>query len=238
MYRVAICDDNTAEGQQTLTLAKQVLLDRNLHAEFSIFSDPHDMTEHIRKGGGSYDLLLLDIVFDKTDGIQLAKLLREEGNRSAIIYTTTSPDYAMDGYKVQASDYLMKPIEATAFSDAIGRILRRQDTLFVEVDGTLKKIPVSEIHYAEAAGNYVILRTSDHTELARLRATLSETLHRLGIDRFARCHKGYIVHMRQIQEVRASQILLHSGDMIPLGRQYRAELQRSILDYVEKASPH
>ena len=136
MYRVAICDDNTAEGQHTLTLAKQVLLDRNLHAEFSIFSDPHDMTEHIRKGGGSYDLLLLDILFDKTDGIQ----------------------------------------------------------------------------HAESAGNYVILRTSDHTELARLRATLSETLHRLGIDRFARCHKGYIVHMRQIQEVRASQILLHSGE--------------------------
>jgi len=237
MYRVAICDDNVTDGQHTLALAKQAMLDRNLTADFSFFADPHDLMEHIRKGSGMYDLLLLDILFDKTDGIQLAKLLRDEGTRSAIIYTTISPDYAIDGYKVQASDYLVKPIAPASLSEAIGRILRRQDTLFVEVDGALKKVPVSDIHYVESTGNYVILRTANHTETARLRATLSETLHRLGSDRFARCHKGYLINMRQVQEVRTNHILLHSGDVVPLGRQYRVELQRNILDYVEKAIP-
>jgi len=238
MYHVAICDDNAADGQHTLELTRQVLLKRNLDADFSMFLDPGDLLADIRKERNKYDLLLLDILFDKTDGICLAQTLREEGERGAIIYTTSSRDYAIDGYKVQASDYLVKPIDMASLSESVGRVLRRNDTLLVDVDGRLKSISVSHIHFAEAAGNYVILRTSNHAEAARLRGTLSSALQRLGHDRFARCHKGYLVNLEQIREVRTSHILLHSGSAVPLGRQYRIELQKSILNYIEKAIPH
>ena len=237
MYRVAICDDNAADGQRMLELTKQVLFERNMEADFSLFLDPCALLDNIRKENSRYDLLLLDILFDKTDGIRLAKSLRDEGERGTIIYTTVSRDYAIEGYKVQASDYLVKPVDIAALSESIGRVLKRHDTLLVEVDGILKNISLSDIQYAEAAGNYVILRTSKHAEAARLRATLPKALQKLGIERFARCHKGYLVNMGQVREVQTSQILMHSGDIVPLGRQYRSELQKNILDYVEKAIP-
>jgi len=238
MYRVAICDDNAAEGRHTLELARQVLHERDMEADFSLFLDPDDLLDDIRAAHSRYDLLLLDIVYGETDGIRLAKTLREEGERAAIIYTTSSRDYAIDGYKVQAMDYLVKPIEMAPLAESIGRILKRQNTLLIEADGTMKNVAVSDIQYAEASGNYVILWSAHQTEAARLRATLSETLRKLGPERFARCHKGYLVNLGKVREVRTSHILLHSGDLIPLGRQYRGELQKNILDYIEKAIPH
>jgi len=237
MYQVAVCDDDINDGQHTLALVKQILFDRSIEASFSLFVSPRDLLEDIKKNSRKFDLLLLDILMGKTDGIQLAQTLRDEGSRAVLIYTTSSRDYALDGYKVQASDYLLKPIEKDTLEASIGRVLKRNDNLLVEVDGTLKSIPISDIRYAEASANYVALWTSNNEETARLRATLSETLKKLGEERFARCHKGYLVNLGHIREVRATQILLHDGSMIPLGRQYRAELQKNILAYIEKAIP-
>ena len=237
MYQVAVCDDDIKEGQHTLALAKQILLDRRIDASFSLFVNPRDLLEDIKKNSKKFDLLLLDILMEKTDGIQLAQALRDEGSRAALIYTTSSRDYALDGYKVQANDYLLKPIDKDTLDSSIGRVLKRYDNLLVELDGTLKSIPISEIQYAESCANYVALRTTNHEETARLRATLSETLIKLGEERFARCHKGYLVNLGQISEVWAAQILLHDGSVIPLGRQYRTELQKNILAYIEKSIP-
>jgi len=177
------------------------------------------------------------MVSDKTDGICLAKTLRDKGERGAIIYTTSSRDYAIDGYKVQASDYLVKPIELAPLAASIGRVLKRHDTLLVEADGVMRNISLPDIQYVESAGNYVILQIEGQKEPARMRATLPSALQKLGVNRFARCHKGYLVNLGQIREVRTSHILLHSGDTVPLGRQYRIELQKKILDYIEKAIP-
>jgi len=60
VFRVAICDDNTAEGQHVLKLAKQILLEWNLEADFSVFADPSELLADIQKENSSYDLLLLD----------------------------------------------------------------------------------------------------------------------------------------------------------------------------------
>ncbi len=237
MYHIAICDDNVEDGKNILEMTKQILFDRNLEAVCSLFESPYDLLEDIRNNKGRYDLMLLDILMGKMDGIQLAKALRAEGSRATLIYTSVSSDYAIDGYKVQASDYLLKPIDREVLADSIDRVLKKHDSLFVEVDGVLKKIQIFDVQYVEAAGNYVVLKTSETGETARVRATLSEAQSKLGQNSFARCHKGYLVNLGQIREVRLNHIILHSGDTVPLGRQYRAELQKNILEYIEKSIP-
>jgi len=73
MYQVAVCDDDINEGRHTLALAKQILLDRSIDASFSLFVSPRDLLEDIKKNSRKFDLLLLDILMGKTDGIQLAQ---------------------------------------------------------------------------------------------------------------------------------------------------------------------
>lgn len=95
---------------------------------------------------------------------------------------------------------------------------------------------VSAVQYCEADGHYVILRLDGQAEPARVRATLSEMQRKLG-EWFVRCHKGYVVNLAQVREIRSNGILLRSGMTIPLGRRYRSQLQEEMVRYVEKAVP-
>ena len=81
MYQVAIYDDNINDGQHTLALAKQILLDRSIEADFSLYTSPHELLEDINQNSRQFDLLLLDILMGKTDGIQLA---RHCGTKAAV----------------------------------------------------------------------------------------------------------------------------------------------------------
>ena len=237
MYHVAICDDCAEDGESIMTMARQIFWEQGIEAAFSLFCNPSDLLADIKANARKYDLFLLDILMDKTNGIELAKAIRTAGIRAMLVFITCSRDYAIDGYKVRANDYLLKPVTKTDLSASIGRMLDKNETLLVEVDGMLKVVRLSDIQYIESFGHQVILRTANHDETARLRATLSEMQNRLGSDRFARCHKGYLVNLSQVQEIRPSSILLHSGDTLPLGRQYRLDLQTQMIQYMKKAIP-
>lgn len=237
MLQIAVCDDDICDGQYTMSLIKQILLERCVDASFSFFEKPDELIEDVGSNCRKYDLLLLDMLLGKITGIQLAEELRRIGCCTPLIYTTVSRDFAIDGYKVKASDYLLKPLQKSELADSISRVLRGNDSILVESDNVLKNIPISDIHYAEAYGNYVILQTSEPGKGVRIRATLSAALQRLGEDRFARCHRGYLVNMEMVREVHGSHIFLSDGSMIPLGRQYREELPKMILNYIEKALP-
>ena len=184
-----------------------------------------------------YDLFLLDILMEERNGIQLAQALRQRGYRGKLIYITVSRDYAIDGYKVKADDYLLKPVEKDTLDQAIGRVLPRLETVLLETTGGMKILRLQQILYAESVGHYVLIRLADKEEPLRLRATLLQVQQKLGAEKFVRCHKGYLVNLSQVREVRVStsQILLHGGDAIPLGRQYRYEVQRAVVQYVEQA---
>lgn len=237
MYRVAVCDDCAADGQHIRELVEQIFRERGMPAMVALFGNPAELLSDIETNHNQYDLYLLDVLMGETNGIELAETLRGGGSRAMLIYITSSRDYAIYGYKVQANDYLLKPIEKAALDASIRRILARRETVLVESDGAMKSLPLSDIRYAEAYGHYVLLQTTIPGETARLRATLSEVQQKLGDERFARCHKGYIVNLAHVREIRLGSILLHGGDTIPLGRRYRCELQKDMVEYVEKAVP-
>jgi len=236
MYQVAVCDDNAKDGQHIYELAKQILRDRDIEAQVSLFHSPAELLSDIETKQSQYDLFLLDVLMGETNGIELAQILRSNGSRAMLVYTTTSRDYAIDGYKVRANDYLLKPVDKSTLDAALWRILPRQDTILVVTDGVSKTLLLSDIQYAEAVGHYVSLRAK-RGEVARLRATLAEAQQKLGVERFVRCHKGYLVNMVHVQEIGTSHVLLHGGVTVPLGRQYRYELQKGMVLYAEKAVP-
>ena len=236
MYRIAVCDDNRIDGQRVCQLAEQIMLERSIDALVSLFHSPAELLQDIRTKHSLYDLFLLDILMGETNGIELAQILRDLGSRAALVFITSSRDYAIDGYKVQARDYLLKPIEKEKLGGVFDRIMTRCDTILVEFDGVLKTLLLADIQYAEASGHYITLRTK-RKETVRIRATLAEAQQKLGAERFARCHKGYLLNLMWVQEIGASHILLHDGTSVPLGRQYRYELQKDMVNYIEKAVP-
>lgn len=237
MYHIAVCDDNQEEAHLISRMAREIMAQREIEARVDLFFDPESLLDKLQQVQNQYDLFLLDILMEERNGIQLAQALRQRGYRGKLIYITVSRDYAIDGYKVKADDYLLKPVEKDTLDQAIGRVLPRLETVLLETTGGMKILRLQQILYAESVGHYVLIQLADKEESLHLRATLLQVQQKLGAEKFVRCHKGYLVNLGQVREVRVStsQILLHSGDTIPLGRQYRYEVQKAVVQYVEQA---
>lgn len=237
MYHIAVCDDNQEEAHLIGRMTQEIMAQREIEAQVDLFFDPESLLDKLQQTQIQYDLFLLDILMEERNGIQLAQALRQRGYRGKLIYITVSRDYAIDGYKVKADDYLLKPVEKDMLDQAIGRVLPRLETVLLETTGGMKILRLQQILYAESVGHYVLIQLGDKGEPLRLRATLLQVQQKLGAEKFVRCHKGYLVNLAQVQEVRVStsQILLHGGDAIPLGRQYRYEVQKAVVQYVEQA---
>ena len=237
MYHIAVCDDNQEEAHLISRMAREIMAQREIEAQVDLFFDPESLLDKLQQMQIQYDLFLLDILMEERNGIQLAQALRQRGYRGKLIYITVSRDYAIDGYKVKADDYLLKPVEKDTLNQAIGRVLPRLETVLLETTGGMKILQLQQILYAESTGHYVLIQLGDKGEPLCLRATLLQVQQKLGAEKFVRCHKGYLVNLAQVQEVRVStsQILLHGGDAIPLGRQYRYEVQKAVVQYVEQA---
>lgn len=231
MYRVAICDDNAADAQQVYEMARGILREYRIEADFSLFYSSCDLLADWESRQPRYDLLMLEVLTKEIDGIELARRMRMQACCAKIIYITVCPDYAIHGYKVSASDYLLKPIDRDSLAASIGRVISQNRAILVETEGAMKTILASQILFAEANGHYVTLQTGGRNLPIRIRATLNELQQNLGLEQFARCHKGYLINLAYVQEIRARQILLSGGTVVPLGRQYRGALLKHMAVY-------
>lgn len=191
------------------------------------------------------DLLFLDIQMPELNGLEFSRLV---GAETKIIFTTAFSQYAIDGYKVNAIDYLLKPISYSDFLEAAQKALAwfeermkkvRQDlqqstasetlndSIFVKSDYKLIRIDFSEILYFEGLKDYVKI----YTELERKPILSLTSMHLLEASlpspRFMRIHRSFIVNMEKVKVLERGQILF--GDkQLPISNSYKDQVQEYI----------
>ena len=158
MYHIAVCDDNQEEAHLIGRMTQEIMAQREIEAQVDLFFDPESLLDKLQQTQIQYDLFLLDILMEERNGIQLAQALRQRGCQGKLIYITVSRDYAIDGYKVKADDYLLKPVEKDTLDQAIGRVLPRLETVLLETTGDMKILQLQQILYVESTGHYVLIR--------------------------------------------------------------------------------
>ena len=178
-------------------------------------------------------LLFLDIQMPELSGIEFAKILPAE---TKIIFTTAFQQYAIEGYKVSALDYLMKPVSYDDFLKACNKALdwfsttqRQQATLndrfmFIKSDYKLIRVSLDDILYIEGLKDYVRFYLEDGTKIMSLMnmKKLEEYLPR---PEFLRTHRSYIVHMPKTHQVDRLRIVF--GDtLIPISDSYKEDVQQ------------
>ncbi|MCG2613449.1 LytTR family DNA-binding domain-containing protein [Terrimonas sp. NA20] len=201
---------------------------RTLSLEGS-FYNAIDALDYLYKN--KVDLVFLDINMPGLSGLEMLETLT---NRPFIILTTAYKQYALDGYKYEVVDYLVKPFEFKKFLQAIDKVMNRKgiqakmpaveetDHLILKVDGTLTKIPFSKIIYIQSFGNYVKIFIEDGMLISQM--TTSEIEERLSTSLFLRIHKSYIVSLKQIQKVSGTQVVLKNNTELPIGNTFKREL--------------
>lgn len=175
------------------------------------------------------DIVFLDIEMDGINGLQIAARLPEN---TCFVFTTAYLRYALEGFDLDAVDYLHKPFSynrfQTAFSKALRRIgLHRLQTasqcITVKQGYSNISIPIDDILYIEAVEGYSkIFRASGECIMSRI--LLKNILTLLPQDYFLRIHRSFIVSRLKIKSFNKQEIILDDGFALPIGRQYAAEI--------------
>lgn len=181
------------------------------------------------------DLLICDIEMPEMSGIDLVKSLR---NPPLIIFVTSHRDYALNCYDVSPVDFLLKPLELDRFIKSIEKVKDRFENpinptsvspyLFVRENQTYIQITYKNILYMKAQENYVQIVTNERTFLPIL--TITKLENQLKGDTFLRVHRSYIVNRAAISTITKDDIVLVSGQKIPIGDQYRDSINRKHID--------
>lgn len=187
------------------------------------------------------DLLFVDINMPDLNGLDFVRTL--EGNYH-IIFTTAHPEHAIEGFKLNAIDYLLKPFDYEEFCRATQKVISLVDLverchiaesakaqseaessdkefLSVKADYKTQLVRIADIIYLESAGEYVRLHIEGSPSITTLfRLKNMETS--LSQDNFLRVHRSYIVNLKRISSYTKGRIFLENGEYIPLGENYKS----------------
>lgn len=232
-YHITICDDNVSFVRSIAAQCEEVM--EKLHITCSIKS-LYSFEDVLRDYslGGRTDLLLLDIMLGRKNGIDLAQKLKDRGCDSSIVLMTTEKSYLLAGYAVQPIYFLIKPIDTGELEKAIKLDLKRQaeaKSLVLKCEGRYVQIPVESIQYIEVLDHELTIHTrkKDYT----MRMTFAQILKELPSSRFVRCHNSYVVNLSHVSNFsRTTGVALDCRVTLPLGRKYFDEFRRSFVEFI------
>jgi len=205
-------------------LAVKVLADYIAQTPFlelqGSFKDAILAAEYLRRE--TVDLLFLDIHLPKLKGMDFLRTLTRP---PAVIITTAYHQYAVEGFELNVTDYLLKPVEYDRFLAAVnkvGIVGAERDYIFVPVQKKRVKILFDDILYVESQREYVRIKTVQGEWLTKMGTQEIETL--LPGHLFRRVHRSYIVAIRHITSYTAEMIEI-GGESIPIGKGYKGTIR-------------
>jgi DNA-binding LytR/AlgR family response regulator len=186
------------------------------------------------------DLMFLDIKMPGITGTELMKSLK---NPPKVIFTTAYSEYAVDGFELNAVDYLVKPIPFDRFLRAMDKVYQLNDNkataiiaherpsgdteafLYLKVDRKTIKINVNDILWIESLRDYVKVITRDQAYISKQKISLLEEM--LPENKFVRIHRSFIVALAQITSFYSYNVEV-DGHELPVGRNYKQEMQKRL----------
>lgn len=174
------------------------------------------------------DVIFLDIQMPQLTGLQLSKIISKN---IKIIFTTAYPDFALEGFELNAVDYLLKPISFERFYQAVSKLNSEPkaeisshnnttDFIFIKTDGKNKfqKIFLSDILYAESLQNYVCIHTSAQQIITH--SSLKNVIESLPQNDFIQIHKSFVVALKQIESTDSFSVFINAKEL-PIGATFK-----------------
>ena len=184
----------------------------------------------------SWNLAFLDIEMAELNGMEVARIVREKAPQLELVFATAYAEYAIEGYEVQALDYLLKPINLEKISRVLTRYLEEQPEeptyVIVDIDGLSSRLNLDNIIYVEANTGEVIVVLKDQT--LNIKMSLADFEKKLD-DRFVSPHRSYLVNLQFISRLLKKDVALSNGDTIPLSRRRAKDVQSSFIAYYKGA---
>lgn len=233
MIKFAICDDEPLMAQELADYLAKYMEERSITVyDLSSFSNGCALLESV----GGFDVIFLDIQMEQPDGMETARLLRQQGNHSLLIFVTVVRECVFEAFQVEAYDYLLKPLNWDNFYRTMDRVLRTleqraSEEIVIQRGINFEVVLLSDIVYCEVLGRKVYLHKSDGTVSDYYDQLEDLEQHMDG--RFFRCHRSYLVNLKRLKGYKDGNAYMDDGSVIPVSRLRSKEFSNAILHYMK-----
>lgn len=180
------------------------------------------------------DVIFLDIQMPELNGLELSRML---GEQTKVIFTTAFEQYALEGFRVDALDYLLKPISYPEFLKAANKALqwcemsgkqrvgeKEQESIFVKADYKLIRVDLAKVLYIEGLKDYVKIYLEDETQPVVSLMSLKSLEELLPSSSFIRVHRSFIVRLDKVKVIERNRIVF-GKEYIPISDSYKDKFQ-------------
>jgi DNA-binding LytR/AlgR family response regulator len=229
--KIAIVDDVERETALLEQYVNRYADENQLTVTSMVFQNP---MEFLNRYASDYDLVLLDVEMPGMNGIEVAKDIRRMDGRVVIMFITNMAQYAINGYEVNALDYVLKPVTYADFvlkmKKAERYIQRNEDyRLTLEMPDGIVTLYISDLIYVEVERHYLIYNTV-HGKY-RARGSMKAIEEKLLLHRFLKCNRCYLVNLKYVEAVNGQDLRV-GGEELPISRNKKNEVLQAFARYV------
>jgi len=224
MLKIAVCDDNIEELSNMVSIINDYIsLQRDKHSiKYTAFNHSFDLIAAM-ESGQHYDLVLLDILMPFLTGIEAAKEIRKFNQDVKIIFLSSSPEFAVDSYSVNAYYYALKPVWKDKLIILLDKVIFEMETntgvSFLKKSKTgLTRIYLNKLEFAEIIGKSILYHLTDGTVIEAVGSMTALEKELLIHPCFIKPHRSYIINMTFIDMLNPREIKMQSLNIVPLSK--------------------
>lgn len=231
--RMAVCDDLEEDRVQLARMVRSYAQRRGLSMELRLFASGNELLDAARRPDFCH-VLFLDIFMPGLSGLDAARQLRAAGCMASIVFATTSQDYGVMSFDVQAADYLVKPFRQEEVDRALDWCLEHMPeplrSLSVYAEREPQEFPLASVLYIEVLGHQSHIHTLRQTVVVR--KSLDDVERAVDSPDFFRCHRSFLVNLNHVERIESSDFLMSDGARIPISSPNLPRARDTFLDWV------
>ncbi len=232
LIKVAVVDDSSEDARQLAGYLKKYETEHDLSIQTTVFLASFDFLEEYH---GEYDVVFLDIEMPGSNGLDVAREIRSKDDAVGIIFVTSMARYAIQGYEVNAIDFMVKPIGYYSFSIKLEKAFRffhmrnTHEIIISNKDG-IRKIASSDVFYIEKEKDDLVFHTKQGS--FRERGSIKTLKEKLTGLSFAECTSGCLVNLKYVKYVGKDTVCLADIVELPLSRRLKRQFSQEYISYV------
>lgn len=234
MLQIAICDDVKSQADKV----ERMLLPLKERLEYSIevFYSGEDLLKSIREDDAVFDVYILDIKMETTNGLDVAREIRKKDMVAAIIFMTGYPRYVFQAYDVMVFNFLVKPVQPEKLLEVVYKaavfLRHTRDTFHFKFNKAEKSIAARDIVVFERQGRKVFLHTKDGQE--QFYMTMDKILNSLDRTFFIRISYSVIINLQYAKSIKSDVVEMMDGKMYSISRDYKNSVKQKYFEYLKR----
>lgn len=232
MIKIAIVEDDLNDRSRLAEFIQKYNKEKNSYSfDIKEYANPN---EFLKEYSCNFDLIFLDIKMPGMNGMDLAKIIREKDKEVILFFITSLAQYAINGYEVEALDFVVKPIEypefVLKFSKAISRLnLGEDESILLTFNRDSIKIYLNDIEYIESFGHSIIYHVNGKEYKST--GSLKSVEAKINNKSFAKCNSGYLVNLKHVTSITDSYCVIGDNKLL-ISRPKKKEFKQAFLDYI------